>query len=227
MQALIPCENLHFTIHRYRPDMSAVRVEGYNEPEFSDAQYAYYSEHAREHPISRHFLDTGSHAAVRVSDLMPTREWIATEFWETTLAWLNYRYSMLALHSLGKNVLFVFNCNRCTRDFTEHEKHILNAVAPFVGNQYQHLSRLEGCKKRLAKHARPKSPPSAAETLDLTPREREVFRWLGEGKTNREIGKILGISHRTVGKHLENILNKLQLENRYAAASLAAGYSIS
>lgn len=50
----------------------------------------------------------------------------------------------------------------------------------------------------------------------LSPREREVARWVAEGKTYREIGTILGISHRTVSKHVENILVKAELENRAA-----------
>lgn len=53
----------------------------------------------------------------------------------------------------------------------------------------------------------------------LTSREREVLRWLARGKTNAEIGVILGISTATVGKHLEHIYPKLGVENRTAAAS--------
>jgi len=53
----------------------------------------------------------------------------------------------------------------------------------------------------------------------LTLREREVLGWLARGKTNAEIGMILGISAATVGKHLEHIYPKLGVENRTAAAS--------
>lgn len=53
----------------------------------------------------------------------------------------------------------------------------------------------------------------------LTPREREVLRWLARGKSNAQIGAILGISGATVSKHLEHIYPKLGVENRTAAAS--------
>lgn len=56
----------------------------------------------------------------------------------------------------------------------------------------------------------------------LTLREREVLRWLARGKSNAEIGAILGISAATVGKHLEHIYPKLGVENRTAAASFAS-----
>ncbi len=41
------------------------------------------------------------------------------------------------------------------------------------------------------------------------PRETEVLSWLAKGKTNRDIAGILGMSPRTVNKHLEHIFEKL------------------
>jgi DNA-binding NarL/FixJ family response regulator len=58
----------------------------------------------------------------------------------------------------------------------------------------------------------------------LTPRETEVLSWLAKGKTNRDIGDILGLSHRTVNKHLEHIFEKLGVETRAAATALAIGH---
>jgi DNA-binding NarL/FixJ family response regulator len=55
----------------------------------------------------------------------------------------------------------------------------------------------------------------------LTEREAEVLGWLTRGKANREISEILGISPRTVNKHLERIFAKLGVENRAAATSVA------
>ena len=55
----------------------------------------------------------------------------------------------------------------------------------------------------------------------LTKREAEVLYWVIYGKTNRDIGDILGISHRTINKHLENLFEKLGVETRTAAAALA------
>lgn len=59
----------------------------------------------------------------------------------------------------------------------------------------------------------------------LTPRETEVLAWLAKGKTNRDIGDILGVSHRTVNKHLEKIFQKLGVETRAAATALAMSHS--
>ena len=54
----------------------------------------------------------------------------------------------------------------------------------------------------------------------LTTREAEVLYWVVKGKTNRDIGDILGTSPRTVNKHLEHVFQKLGVETRTAAAGL-------
>jgi DNA-binding CsgD family transcriptional regulator len=59
------------------------------------------------------------------------------------------------------------------------------------------------------------------QRLALTPREADVLSWIARGKSNRDIGEILGLSPRTVNKHLEQVYAKLGVENRAAAAALA------
>jgi DNA-binding NarL/FixJ family response regulator len=60
------------------------------------------------------------------------------------------------------------------------------------------------------------------ESAALTPRETEVLSWVAKGKTNRDIAEILGMSPRTVNKHLEHVFEKLGVETRAAAAALAS-----
>ncbi len=55
----------------------------------------------------------------------------------------------------------------------------------------------------------------------LTAKEAEVLYWVVKGKTNKDIGDILGSSPMTVKKHLERIFVKLGVETRTAAAGMA------
>jgi DNA-binding NarL/FixJ family response regulator len=56
---------------------------------------------------------------------------------------------------------------------------------------------------------------------ELTEREMDVLRWVVKGKTNQEIGFELGISQKTVEKHLEAVFAKLKVTSRVEAAVLA------
>ncbi len=55
----------------------------------------------------------------------------------------------------------------------------------------------------------------------LTPREREVLDRLATGATNKSIAEDLVISEKTVSVHVSNVLAKLGVENRGAAAAVA------
>ncbi len=59
-----------------------------------------------------------------------------------------------------------------------------------------------------------------SERLSVTPREAEVLLWISRGKADRDVAQILGLSPRTVNKHLEQAYAKLGVENRAAATAL-------
>ena len=55
----------------------------------------------------------------------------------------------------------------------------------------------------------------------MTPREREVLILLAKGLTNRQIAERLVVSEHTVHRHVTNILRKLDVPSRTAAAAQA------
>lgn len=73
----------------------------------------------------------------------------------------------------------------------------------------------------LAEHDR-RSMSQALVASGLRPREVDVLIWVSRGRSNPEIAEILGMSPRTVEKHLESIFRKLGVENRTAAALTAS-----
>jgi DNA-binding NarL/FixJ family response regulator len=85
------------------------------------------------------------------------------------------------------------------------------------------LRRLRGDEYlvRLSETREPEELRLLQERHGLTAREAEVLLWISRGKANREISEILGISPRTVNKHLEQVFEKLGVENRASAAASA------
>ncbi|WP_341991006.1 response regulator [Azorhizobium sp. AG788] len=74
---------------------------------------------------------------------------------------------------------------------------------------------------RVADAVRIKDEDVLRLALAVTQREAEVLAWIARGKPNRDIAEILGLSPRTVNKHLEQIYAKIGVENRAAAAAIA------
>jgi DNA-binding NarL/FixJ family response regulator len=103
--------------------------------------------------------------------------------------------------------------SKSTASFPDHPELRLHYMGNDGPNEYL---------LRLAKDSGGELPPEFSSELGLTTREGEVLSWLSKGKTNRDIAQILGLSPRTVDKHLEQIYAKLGVENRTAAAAIAA-----
>ncbi len=64
----------------------------------------------------------------------------------------------------------------------------------------------------------PSAPQSAGALPDLTKREEQILDGVAEGKTNKEIARVLNISEKTVKHYMTNIMHKLQVRNRVEAA---------
>lgn len=62
------------------------------------------------------------------------------------------------------------------------------------------------------------SSPAPLEGLGLSAREAEVLLWMAQGKSDADIGLVLGISAATAKKHAAHVYQKLGVENRHAAA---------
>jgi two-component system response regulator NreC len=80
------------------------------------------------------------------------------------------------------------------------------------GEVYLHSSVAQLLLQDHLRRARTDSEPEGEDTL--TDREREVLTLVAEGMMNREIGEQLGISPKTVARHRENIMRKLELHSR-------------
>ncbi|HEY2276317.1 MAG TPA: XrtB/PEP-CTERM-associated transcriptional regulator EpsA [Steroidobacteraceae bacterium] len=113
--------------------------------------------------------------------------------------------------SLGKPVsLFVVGAP--ADDLGSEQAFLLELIVPFL-----HLAWM---RSRLARPLEDTQATARAPDL-LTVREKEILRWIHLGKSNFEIGTILGISPLTVKNHVQKILRKLNVRNRTQAVGRA------
>ncbi|MCY1562302.1 Transcriptional regulatory protein DegU [compost metagenome] len=65
------------------------------------------------------------------------------------------------------------------------------------------------------------TPTLSRPTITLTSKERHVLELVAQGKSNKEMAKLLGIAPETIKSHMKNIFGKLQVESRAQAAVAA------
>lgn len=171
--------------------------------------------HIEDHPFTTHARATGQWGPFRLSDFWTPKQLRASAVWRDAYQHLNVG-RLLAGCAFRANRMVTLNFARplAARDFSERDRRVLELLLPHFVQALQSAERHTAVR---TKDARP------LPMLGFTPRESEVAVWLARGRTNPEIASILGMSRRTVEKHVENILAKLAAGNRTEAAMLVAG----
>jgi DNA-binding CsgD family transcriptional regulator len=160
------------------------------------------------HPLVRYHSDHLGGGTQRISDLLAPGDFRESALYNEYYRRIGIDHAMAVPLMVDRGLLVSFVLNRTKRDFSERERMFLDLVREPLSSLYRHLL------------ARGRGTGGFA-TLPVTPREREVLTWLAAGKTDREIGEILGMSPRTVQKHLQHIYEKLGVETRTAAVMRA------
>lgn len=158
--------------------------------------------------------------AVRVSDALTDRQFRSLGVYNDFFRKNDVHYQMLISFLPTRSGYAMISFNRDKKDFSEEERLILNLFAPHIEQAYQNAEAHKKAQQAFARVAGPKQPLTSC---GLTEREADVLYWVAQGKTNAEAAGILNIAPGTVKVHLERIYQKLGVENRTAAARLAAG----
>lgn len=99
---------------------------------------------------------------------------------------------------------------------------VLELLVPHLHVTYQ---RMQSVERTLGQAPAARQLPQAAATrappLQVTQRELQILHWVREGKSNLDIGELLGISALTVKNHVQKVLRKLGANNRAHAVTLA------
>jgi transcriptional regulator EpsA len=123
----------------------------------------------------------------------------------------------IAAHGIADNegeLSTFFSFSRLTEPINPQHAYLLELLVPHL---HCALNRITGN----ASKARVSSMPTRVSRT-ITARESEVLSWVHLGKTNWEIASIMSISPLTVKNHIQNILRKLDVQNRSQAAMKAA-----
>jgi DNA-binding CsgD family transcriptional regulator len=193
----------------------------------SRSDIAAFDRHFFDHPLVRHHGFDGGRSSWRISDSLSRREFHRTDLYNEHYRRVGMRHAMAVPIYVARGNLVSFVLNRSSRDFSDRERACADLVRPILSSLYQTACERSrpnaqddnaNATTRSAMRGPAMVPEPAASQILLTTREQEVIRWVSFGKTDRDIAVLLGISVRTVQKHLENSFVKLGVETRTAAA---------
>jgi DNA-binding CsgD family transcriptional regulator len=176
------------------------------------------------HPTLR-TLALGRSRPVRLSDVVDVHSFRDTDAWGYFHRPVNGKYAADCPLGIHRGRAHFLGTQRTARDFDAEDMAVLDASREPMTAALAFRAALDRAAARL----RSVVPDQAADpAARLTSREADVLALVARGWTNQHAGHTLGITERTVRKHLSSAYLKLGVSSRAAAAatwahSLAAG----
>lgn len=196
------------------PESTVVIAHPAAPPELVDGFVRY----AHQNPLVARYARTADARPFRFSDVVSVDELHALELYTEVYRPMGVEYQIaFTLPPVPGRILGIA-LSRCDRDFSDDERDLLDRSRSFLIQAYRNAVRYTDAVVG-------GRPVSAAEViaLGLTARQAEVLRLVATGLSERDIAERLGISHRTVQKHLERAYRALGVSSRSAAAGLVWG----
>lgn len=195
-------------------------------PPLSLAQAMNAMPFASEHPLMSLLASGGAYTAARVSDHVSMPQFWDSVVYQAVHGVTEGRFpASVSFGAPGGTVVFV-GVQRHDRDFSDTEMQLMDMIRGPVAAALNFQAQLDYALARLqVLHAtiepadRPAAPPRGDA---LTARQRQVWAMVAAGCTNARISHILGISERTVRKHVEDLYLRLDVHSRATAAALWA-----
>jgi DNA-binding CsgD family transcriptional regulator len=195
------------------------------DPPIDPAQHPTFARYAHQNPLVEHYNETHDGRALRISDVVTQDEFHAREIYTVFYEPLGVEHQLAFTlpHTKDRILGVVLSRNRSSPDFSEEERDLIEQARQFLIQAYRNAIRYS----ELLDSQRPAEVVSQTPQVDslvalgLTNRQADVLRLLATGASERDIAERLGISHRTVQKHLERCYRCLGVSNRSRAAAIA------
>lgn len=205
------------------PQDTAVLIE----PSFPPEAHALYARFAFENPLVARYQRTQDGRAYRFSDVGSVADLRATSLYREFYRPLGLEHQIALTLPGERDRLLALALSRKASDFSDTERDLLNDARPFLIQAYRNA--LEHSKLRAALEVRShgRHLPMADAGLraqlalrEITRRQAEVLACLATGRSSRAIAQSLGVSDRTVHKHLQLSFAKLGVHTRADAVDL-------
>jgi DNA-binding CsgD family transcriptional regulator len=202
LAGILPCDHVlwgELDVRRMTP-VAAVTSDA------AAVDLAAFAPHASAHPLIAHHLRTGDPGPLRLSDFVSAHRLRGLGVYVDFYRPLGVEHALCVALPGSATTCVGIAFHRSRHDFDDDERDLVARVRPALA--------------LVARQALCEPAP------ELTEREGEILRLVARGASNCEVGLELGISPRTVEKHLEHVYRKLGVHGRFAAMGYARSSSV-
>jgi DNA-binding CsgD family transcriptional regulator len=196
------------------PETAVVLIE----PTFPPESHELFARLAHENPLIQRYQQTLDGRAYRFSDVIGRKDLRALALYREFYGPIGLEHQIAFTLPHAPNRLLGVALSRRDRDYSDDERDLLNRSRPFLIQSYRNA--IEYTALRAQRDDPYRHLEAALADRGLTRREVEVLRAIATGRSNLAVAGILGVSERTVQKHLERVYRKLAVGSRSEAATL-------
>jgi DNA-binding CsgD family transcriptional regulator len=190
-------------------------------PPLDERFHASFAELAHQNPLVQKFADSRDARARRFSDVVSREELEATRLYQEVYRPLGIRHQMAFVLSSAPGRFMGVALSRGDPDFSDDERDLLDRARPFLVQAHRNAIAHTALRDSLRATTSSEPMIRALVLEGLTGREAQILSLTTLGASSREAGEQLGISERTVHKHLERAFQKLGVHTRSAAGARA------
>jgi DNA-binding CsgD family transcriptional regulator len=187
-------------------------------PDASEELFAAWARNAHENPLLERYQRTGDGRALRFSDVCTREHLHGLALYREVYRPMGVEHQLSFTLPAGPHRVLAIALSRGSHDYSDAERDLAERARPFLIQAY-----LNAIAFRAAREGRDPQPSlRLVESLlaaGLTRREAQSLRLVALGCSNNHVAEALGISHRTVGKHLERGFRKLGVGDRSSASA--------
>ncbi|MGO9487881.1 MAG: response regulator transcription factor [Solirubrobacteraceae bacterium] len=188
-------------------------------PEGSEELFRLWARHAHQNPLLQYYLRTQDGRPMRFSDVCSQEHLHDLALYREVYAPMGVEHQLaFSLPASPRRVLAIA-LSRGERDYSDEERDLATRARPFLIQAYLNAIAFQAACHGMRELAEDTPLLESLLSAGLTQREAQSLRLVALGRSNHHVADALGISHRTVGKHLERAFRKLGVSDRSSAAA--------
>jgi DNA-binding CsgD family transcriptional regulator len=166
-------------------------------------------------PYIVNLLTTGDPRPYRTSDFMTLNRFRQTPVYREVFAQLEMRHLLVMTPRITEQDLVLIGLTRRLHDFSDRETRAFHPLRDLIATALDYQVQVSAIQTKISTHM----PAAHRNRLTLTEREDQVLALIAIGHTNDQAARKLGISPRTIRKHLEGVFAKANVPSRAAAVA--------